>query len=189
MIKKLLITALALALVGTVALAQPAIDGAIADGEYANTFVDADTGAVLHWTIDGDDIHLAFTFPARGWAGIGWLAEQSNRKAGADILIVTMQDGAPVLLDMFQASARGESEMDEEHGGSNSYTAFAATFENDVWTVEATRPLVTGQPSDVDIVPGEPMILMFAYATVMDVSRAHARSTSGGAHYVDPFTF
>ncbi len=187
--KKILTLVLALALFGAAAVAQPVVDGVINDGEYAKTFVDGDTGAVLYWTIDGDDIHLAFTFPARGWAGIGWLAAKENRKAGADILIVTMQDGAPVLLDMYQDSARGESDMDEEHGGSNSYTAFAATFENDVWTVEATRPLVTGQPSDVDIVPGTPMVLMFAYANVMDVTRAHARSTSGGAHYVDPFTF
>ena len=187
--KKILTAALVFALFGAVALAQPVIDGAIGDGEYANSFVDDPTGAVLHWTVDGDDIHLAFTFPARGWAGIGWLTEKTNRKAGGDILIVTMRDGAPVLLDMFQESARGEPVMDEAEGGSNSYTAFAATFANDVWTVEATRPLATGQDTDVDIVPGEPLILMFAYANVMDVSRAHARSTSGGAHYVEPFTF
>lgn len=187
--KKILALTLALALFGAAAVAQPVIDGSIGDGEYANSFVDDATDAVLHWTVDGSDIHLAFTFPSRGWAGIGWLAEQTNRKAGGDILIVTMRDGAPVLLDMFQESARGEPDLDDAHGGSNSYTAFAATFENEVWTVEATRPLATGQDTDVDIVPGQPMILMFAYANVMDVTRAHARSTSGGAHYVDPFTF
>ena len=189
MIKKLIIATLALALAGAIALAQPVVDGVINDGEYAKTLVDGETGAVLYWTVVGDDIHLAFTFPARGWAGIGWLSEQSNRKAGGDILIVTMQDGAPVLLDMFQESARGEPDMDEAHGGSNAYTAFAASHDGDVWTFEAVRPLATGQAADVDIVPGEPLILMFAYGATMDPGRAHARSTSGGAHYVEGFTF
>jgi hypothetical protein len=187
--KKTLFITLVLALFAAGALAQPVVDGVIGDGEYAQSYTDEPTGAVLHWTVVGDDIHLAFTFPSRGWAGIGWLDEQSNRKAGGDILIVTMQDGAPVLFDMFQDSARGEPDMDEAHGGSNSYTAFAAAHDGDVWTFEAVRPLATGQAADVDIVPGEPLILMFAYGATMDTGRAHARSTSGGAHYVEGFTF
>ena len=189
MIKKLCATLLALALVGAVALAQPVVDGVINDGEYANRYVDEPTGAVLYWTVEGDNLHMAFTFPARGWAGIGWLKEQTNRKAGGDILIVTIQDGAPVLLDMFQESARGEPVLDSDEGGSNSYTEFAASHENDVWTVEFVRPLATGQDTDVDIVPGEPYMFMVAYASVMDPGRAHARSTAGGAHYIEDFKF
>lgn len=187
--KKILAFMLALALAGAVAVAQPVVDGVINDGEYANTLIDVETGAVLHWTVEGENVHMAFTFPARGWAGIGWLKEQTNRKAGGDILIVTIQDGAPVILDMFQESARGEPVLDTDEGGTNSYTEFAGSHENDVWTVEFVRPLATGQDTDVDIVPGESYIFMFAYATVMDTGRAHARSTAGGAHYIEDFKF
>jgi len=189
MIQKLLIATLALALVGAVAVAQPVVDGVINDGEYANTLTHAESDAVLHWTVEGDNLHMAFTMPARGWAGIGWLTEKTNRKAGGDVLIVTVQDGAPVILDMFQESARGEPVLDTDEGGSNSYTEFAASHENDVWTVEFVRPLATGQDTDVDIVPGKSYVFMLAYATVMDPGRAHARSTAGGAFYIEDFKF
>ncbi len=188
MIKKLLVTALALALVGTVALAQPAIDGAIADGEYANT-LEHDSGAVLYWTIDGDTLYMGYTMEARGWSGVGWLSEQSNRKAGADELMFAIVDGEAVAYDAYQSGARGAPELDEDEGGSNSLSAFAAVHEDDVWTVEFSRHLATGEETDVDIVPGEPMIFMLAHGNTMDIERAHERSNRGGAFYIEDFVF
>ena len=188
MIKKLLATALALALVGTVALAQPAIDGAIADGEYANT-LEHDSGAVVYWTVDGDTLYMGYTMEARGWSGVGWLSEQTNRKAGADVLMFAIVDGAAVSYDSYQDAARGEPAHDEDEGGSNSLTAFAAVHEGDAWTVEFSRPLATGEATDVDIVPGETMIFMLAHGNTMDVTRAHDRSNRGGAFYLEGFVF
>jgi hypothetical protein len=187
MIKHLTHAALVLAF-AAVAFAQPVVDAVIGVDEYANTLVHAESGAVVHWTIADDTLHMAFTMTAGGWAGIGWLAEQTNRKSGADMLIVTIQDGAPVILDMFQVSARGEPAADEASGGTNSVTEFAASHEGGVWTVEFVRPLATGEDADVDVVPGEAMTLLIAFSNVMDPSRAHARSTSGGAFYA-PITF
>ena len=154
-----LITATAFALLVSLAAAQPAIDGAIADGEYANTLTHDGSGMVLYWTVDGDMLYMGFTLEARGWVGVGWGAEMTNRKAGFDVLIVTEQGGEFVALDMFQESARGEPVLD------------------------------TGEDTDVAITPGTPMIFMGAYANVMDVSRAHGRSTQGGAWYIEDFTF
>ncbi len=185
--KTYLIVALAALL--SLALAQPVADGTIGDGEYANTLVHSESGSTLYWTIEGDQLHMGFTIPARGWAGIGWLKAQTNRKAGGDVLIVTMADGAAVGLDMFQESARGEPVLDTDEGGSNAYVELVAVHANDVWTVEFVRPLATGQDTDVDIVPGESMVFMIAYANVMDPGRAHARSTSGGAYYIEGFKF
>ena len=187
--KKILALMLGLALAGAVAVAQPVVDGVINDGEYANTLTHSESETVLYWTVEGENLHMAFTMPARGWAGIGWNTEQTNRKAGFDVMIVTMQDGAPVILDMFQESARGEPVLDTDEGGSNSYTEFAASHVNDVWTVEFVRPLATGQDTDVDIVPGKSYVFMLAYANVMDPGRAHARSTAGGAFYIEDFKF
>ena len=188
MMKKLFLTALALALVGTVALAQPAIDGAIADGEYANT-LEHDSGAVVYWTVDGDTLYMGYTMEARGWSGVGWLTEQTNRKAGADVLMFAVVDGAVVAYDDYQDSARGEPARDEAEGGSNSLTAFAAVHENDVWAVEFSRPLATGEATDVDIVPGEAVVFMLAHGNTMDVERAHERSNRGGAFYIEDFVF
>jgi hypothetical protein len=188
MIKRILIAALALALVGTVALAQPAIDGAIADGEYANT-LEHDSGAVLYWTVEGDTLFMGFTMPARGWSGVGWMNEQENRKAGADELMFAIVDGELVSYDTYQSGARGAPELDEAEGGTNSLTAVAGVHENDVWTVEFSRHLVTGEETDVDIVPGEPMIFLLAHGNVMDIERAHERSNRGGAFYIEGFVF
>ncbi len=185
---KLIIATLFALLIGFAA-AQPAIDGSIADGEYANTVIHDDSGMVVHWTIDGDMLYMGFTLEARGWVGIGWGAEQTNRKAGFDVLIATEQDGEFVLLDMFQESARGEPVLDSEEGGSNTVVDFAVTHEGDLWTVEFSRPLDTGEDTDVAITPGTPMIFMGAYANVMDPSRAHGRSTQGGAWYIMDFVF
>ncbi len=188
MIRKLLATTFALALVGAFAFAQPVIDGAIGDGEYANT-LEHDSGAVLYWTVDGDTLHMGYTMAASGWSGVGWLTEQTNRKAGGDILMFAMVDGEAVAYDAYQAGARGEPDLDENEGGSNSLSAFAAMHEGDVWTVEFTRPLATGQETDVDIVPGEEVLFMLAHGNTMDIGRAHDRSTQGGAFYIEGFVF
>jgi hypothetical protein len=187
--KKILITLISLTLLGTLALAQPVVDGTINDGEYAKTLVHDATGARLFWTIEGDNLHMGFIMDSKGWAGIGWLSTKENRKAGGDILIVTEKDGALVHFDMYQDNPRGEPKLDTDMGGTDSYTEFSVTRNGETWTVEFVRPLVTGEDADVDIVEGEEMVFMVAFATVMDVGRAHARSTAGGAYYIEKFVF
>ena len=189
MIKRILTFTAALAMFGAVALAQPVVDGVINDGEYANVVEHAESNSVYYWTVDGDNLHMAFTMPARGWSGIGWGTEITNRKAGFDVLMFAIVDGAAVAYDGFQESARGEPVLDEDEGGSNSIVEFAAVHEGDVWTVEFVRPLATGQETDVDIVPGTPMVFMLGHGNVMDIGRAHDRSSRGGAFYIEDFTF
>ena len=182
MIRKLLISSLALALVSAFAMAQPVIDGAIADGEYANTVAHEESGAMLYWTIADDALHMGFTLPTDGWAGIGWLLEQTNRKAGGEILIATMVDGAAEVHDMHQGAARGEPDMDTQ----NDFANAVAVHEGGVWTVEFSRPLVTGDAMDVDVVPGASMVFMVAHGNTMDATRAHPRD---GRWYIEGFVF
>lgn len=186
---RLIATLLTLTLAGTLAFAQPVADGVIQDGEYAKTLIHEPSGARLFWTIEGENLHMGFVIEARGWAGIGWLTEQTNRKAGGDILIVTEVGGERVHYDMFQESARGEPQLDSASGGSDSYLEMAIERDGDLWTVEFVRPLATGQETDVDIVAGEPVIFMVAFATVMDPTKPHARSNQGGAYYIEGFVF
>lgn len=187
--KKILITLITLSLLGTLAFAQPVADGTIGEDEYAKTLVHDATGARLFWTIEGDNLHMGFIMDAKGWVGVGWLSTKENRKEGADILIVTEKDGALVHLDMYQDNPRGEPKLDTEMGGSDSYLEVAISRNGETWTVEFVRPLVTGQATDVDIDEGEEMVFMVAFATVMDPGRAHARSTAGGAYYIEKFVF
>jgi hypothetical protein len=182
MIQKLFAATLAFALVGAFAFAQPVIDGAIADGEYANTLAHDESGSMLYWTIADDALHMGFTIPASGWAGIGWLTEQTNRKAGGEILIATVGDDGVAVLDMFQDAARGEPDMDEQ----NDFANAVGVFEADVWTVEFSRPLATGDAMDVDVVPGTPMLFMIAHGNTMDPGRQHPRDARW---YIEGFVF
>ncbi len=184
-----LFAASALALVIGLAAAQPSIDGVIAEDEYANSLVHEDSGSVYYWTVEDDMLYFGFTKEARGWVGIGWADEQTNRKAGFEALIFTMDGDDFVALDMFQESARGEPVLDTEEGGTFTLTEWAATRDGELWTVEFSRPLDTGEETDVPVTPGEPMLFMGAFANVMDVSRAHDRSTRGGAWYIEDFVF
>lgn len=182
MIRKLLTTTFAFALVGAFAFAQPVIDGAIAEGEYANTVAHDESGSMLYWTIADDALHMGFTIPASGWAGIGWLPEMTNRKAGGEILIATVGDDGVAVLDMFQESARGEPEMDTQ----NDFENAVAVHEGDVWTVEFSRPLATGDAMDVDVVPGTSMVFMIAHGNTMDPGRQHPRDARW---YIEDFVF
>lgn len=183
-----LLTLIALGLLVSFGTAQT-IDGAVADGEYANSISDEESGFTLSWTIDGDTIHMAVQTTSSGWIGVGWAGEQTNRKAGFDQHVFTVEDGSPVALDMFQPGARGEPDLDTAEGGTDSLTAFAATYEGEAWTVEFSRPLDTGEDTDVAIVPGTEMIFAVARGDTMDTGREHDRSSRGGAFYIDPFTF
>jgi hypothetical protein len=180
---------LALALLVAFGMAQPAVDGTIADGEYAKSASHEESSTEMHWTVDGETLYFAMTIPAGGWAGIGWNTEMTRNKMGFDQLIFTVQDGEPVALDMYQDSARGAPVLDTDEGDTNSLTEFAGSHDGETWTVEFARPLDTGEATDVAIVPGQEMIFDIATAPVMDVDRRHDRSSRGGAFYIDPFVF
>lgn len=182
MIRTFLTATAALALAGAFAFAQPVIDGAIAEGEYANTLAHAESGSTLYWTVEGETLHMGMTIPARGWAGIGWLATQTNRKEGGEILIATVGDGGATVLDMHQGGPRGEPDMDEQ----NDFANAVAVHAEGVWTIEFSRALDTGDAMDVAVTPGTPMIMMIATAATMDPSRQHPRDARW---YIEGFVF
>ena len=186
---KKVLTLLALLALATLAWAQPTVDGTIGADEYANTAAHEDSGTTMAWTIEGDTLYFAMTMPSRGWAGVGFASEITDKKQGFDMYIVTMQDDAPVVLDMYQAATRNAPELDEDEGGSNSILESAAVHADDVWTVEFSRPLDTGEATDVAIVPGNEMIVTGASTVNMDLARRHERSNRGGAFVIEGFVF
>jgi hypothetical protein len=58
--------------IGTAAVSLPAIDGRIADGEYASHYRAPGIGMELHWTIEDDSICVGLKAPTQGWLAIGW---------------------------------------------------------------------------------------------------------------------
>ncbi|GAB5601862.1 hypothetical protein FJNA_03860 [Thermus sp. FJN-A] len=170
-----------------VALAQaPKVDGRVAGGEYAKRFVHEKSGFTLYWSVVGDTLYLALEGESKGWIGLGFLAEKTDKKKGADQYLFYVEEGRPVALDMYQVKRTGAPVPDEKEGGKNSILAFAATYEGGKWTVEFSRKLKTGEATDVEIVPGRKLILMLAHAGKMDPKEEHKKTERW---YVEDFAF
>lgn len=171
---------------GVVGAQAPKADGKITGGEYAKTFKHEKSGITLYWSIVGDTLYLALEGKSKGWIGIGFLAEKTDKKAGADEYIFYMEGGKLVALDMYQTKRTGAPVADEKEGGKNSILAAAATYENESWVVEFSRKLKTGEATDVEIVPGKKIIVMLAYAGKMDPKEEHKRTERW---YLEGFAF
>ncbi|MFD3006241.1 DOMON domain-containing protein [Thermus tengchongensis] len=183
--KKALVWLLVLALGAALAQA-PKVDGKIAGGEYAKSFKHDKSGITLYWSVVGDTLYLALEGESKGWIGIGFLAEKTDKKKGADQYLFYMEGGKLVALDMYQTKRTGAPVADEREGGKNSILAVAATYEGGKWTVEFSRKLRTGEPTDVDIVPGRKTIVMLAYASKMDPKEEHKKTERW---YLEDFVF
>jgi hypothetical protein len=91
-----------------------------------------------------------------------------------------------VALDMYQTKRTGAPVPDEKEGGKNSILAAAATYEGERWTVEFSRKLKTGEPTDMDITPGKKFFLMLAHSDKMDPKEEHKKTQRW---YVEDFAF
>lgn len=180
---------LAFALFASFSMAQPTVDGAIAEGEYAGSITHEDSGTVVHWTLEGDMLYVAVEATAEGWLGFGFAEAVDNRKAGFDQYMFAMVDGELVAYDMFQDRARGEPALDEDEGGTNNVAEFAATHEGDAWVLEFSRPADTGEETDTAATSGMSIVAAVAFGDTMDIERDHERSSRGGAYYIEGIVF
>ncbi len=171
---------------GLVLAQAPKVDGKIAPGEYAKSFKHDKSGFTLYWSIVGDTLYLGLEGESKGWIGIGLLGEKTDKKKGSDNYLFYMEGGKLVALDMYQTKRTGAPVPDEKEGGKNSILAAAATYEGGRWTVEFSRKLKTGEPTDVEIVPGRKLILMLAVADKMDPKEEHKKTQRW---YVEDFAF
>jgi hypothetical protein len=180
------ILALALGVQGAPRPAAPTVDGRIGEREYARTLRHEASGMTLYWSIVGDTVYMGLRGDSDGWIGIGLMDEKTNRKAGADKYTFTMENGRLVAYDLFQVAPVGAPVRDEDRGGRNSVAAFAGSRSGRTWTVEFSRKLRTGDPTDVEIRAGRPVILILAVGPDMNWRRAH---TVAARWEVAGFTF
>ncbi|MEZ0348488.1 MAG: DOMON domain-containing protein [Thermus sp.] len=169
------------------ALAQaPKIDGKITSGEYAKNYKHEKSGITLYWSVVGDTLYLALEGESKGWIGIGFLPEKTDKKKGADQYLFYMDGGKLVALDMYQVKRTGSPSPDEKEGGKNSILAAAATYEGTKWTVEFSRKLKTGEATDVEIAPGRKLLVLLAHSEKMDPKEEHKKTERW---YLEDFAF
>jgi hypothetical protein len=171
---------------GLVLAQAPKVDGKIAPGEYAKSFKHDKSGFTLYWSIVGDTLYLGLEGESKGWIGISFLDEKTDKKKGSDSYLFYMEGGKLVALDMHQTKRTGAPALDEKEGGKNSILAAAATYEGERWTVEFSRKLKTGEPTDMDITPGKKFFLMLAHSDKMDPKEEHKKTARW---YVEDFAF
>lgn len=175
---KKLVWMMALALVASAGLAQKAatVDGKVAAGEYAKTQKHEKSGFTLSWSIVGDTLYMALQGESDGWIGLGLLAEEDDKKKGADQYIFLMDGGKFSALDMVQTKRTGAPKLDTDEGGKNSLLSSAGTYAGKSWTVEFSRKLKTGDSTDVDVVAGKKIILLLADSEEMNIKEEHKKS-------------
>ncbi len=157
---------------GTVALSTPEIDGTIADGEYAGSYRNGDTGMELYWSVIGDRIYVGMRSPGHGWLAVGFDPDGPMMR-GADIVIGFVQDGQVFAKDDY-GDTQVSHKPDTDLGGTDDLLELAGSEDEQGTTLEFTRPLETGDSYDKPIVPGEKFV-MLAYAEQDNWTAYHAK--------------
>lgn len=152
---------------------RPAVDGKIGANEYVKSSKLDRSGATLYWSVVGDTLQIAIRAESDGWVGIGFLTAKTQRKLGADQYIFTLEGGKPAALDLYQAIAIGGPVADTDRGGKNSILTSAVTRQGKNWIVEFTRKLKTGESTDIELVPGKKIVLLFALGGDMNWKKPH----------------
>jgi hypothetical protein len=79
---------------GLVLAQAPKVDGKIAPGEYAKSFKHDKSGFTLYWSIVGDTLYLGLEGESKGWIGISFLGEKTDKKKGSDNYLFYMEGGS-----------------------------------------------------------------------------------------------
>lgn len=156
------------------------------DGWTAKT-LDASIAFVAHTKVEGSTFHLRMEATNTGWLGFGFAELTSGHMKGADMVTAAIVDGAVRVEDRHATFV--PTTYSSANNYVNGYTGLTATVDTHAdWTVVAggeadgrmfvwlTRPLVTGDQQDRDIVSGMNRIIWAWHPT--DTVAGH---TGGGA--------
>ncbi len=152
-----------------------AIDGVVFDGEYAH-WMDA-SGFEVHWSNDINYLRVGLVSPGSGFVAIGFAPVY--RMKGANFILGAIEGGRLMMRDDFGDGAVSHT-ADTLLGGTNDILEVAGREENGRTTIEFVIPLVTRDPNDVVLAPGETYDVLIAYHDTSDSFGArHSRRGSG----------
>ena len=151
----------------------PYPDGRIADLEYRNGMIDAETGMSVHWQNDRSVLYVGLVSPGTGWLSIGFGPER--RMQGANIVIAAIDNGNLVIEDHYGNAPTSHRRDDVDH------VIQAAGNEAEGRSIlEFAIPLTSGDEQDVQLEPGSEVVIILAYHGSNDrLTALHtARSTA-----------
>lgn len=156
--------------------AAPAIDGVVAEGDYANTTTIGDVQ--VWWANDGDSLTMAIEAPAEGWVGVG--LDPDNGMQGADFKLAAVLDSETRVTDAWGAQPTGPGHPpDEELGGTDDIVESAVVTEDGATRFEFRVPLDSGDEYDKPLEPGNTYAIIVAYAGSDDYNAYHSARQAG----------
>jgi len=153
----------------------PAIDGTIAQDEYAHA-IEAG-GFQVYWSNDQAFLRVGLRSPGTGYMAIGF--DPDHRMQGANYILCAMRGGHVVTRDDYGTGPLAH-EPDIAHGGRNDVVEAAGTELNGQTTVEFVIPLNSGDPMDKRLEPGNTYKVLVAYhSSSDDFSERHSQRGVG----------
>lgn len=146
-------------------LALFSVNAVAADYEQTMTAKDME----VHWTLDGDKIHMKLAAKTTGWVAIGFDPEKAMQ--GADIIIGAVKKGKVRIEDHYGDRKRGHS-SDKKLGGATHVMDPKGMEENGVTTISFTLALDRGEKWDKSIKTGGMYRIMLAYGSGRDSFKA-----------------
>lgn len=131
----------------------PAVDGAIAEGEYDPYGVWEDGAFVVLLAHNDTWLFVGAKEPGAGWFGIAFSSELDQ---GANVVTTTANASGAVVRDNFAPNVTDEMDIvpDANLGGTSDILAFAATTSPTGTTYEFAIPLASADPYDQHFEPG-----------------------------------
>jgi hypothetical protein len=147
-------------------------DGLVGDGEYPHMIEVA--GVEFHWMNDGENLYAALAAQTSGWVSVGF--DPENQMQGANFVFGYVQDGTPVVQDMFGTKPRGRESHppDEQLGGTDDILEFAGSEEGDLTVIEFRIPLDSGDAFDKPLSAGATHTIILARGRSDDSDSRHA---------------
>ncbi len=146
------------------------VDGAIAEGEYAQSI---DLGSFLmFWDSEQDRIRIGIEARTTGWVAVG--IQPGQRMKDADIVLGYVSGGEVTVLDEYSTGDYGPHKPDLELGGTDDIIAFAGSESGDTTVIEFERLMDTGDTYDIALEAGVQTTVIWAYGSNDSESMRHA---------------
>lgn len=140
---------------------------------------------ILTYWLENDQVHFIMKMKTTGWIAIGLESPSGGGMINADIFIGSVKDGQTEILDTWSTTF-AQPTLDTEgdsSAGTNDIT-FHASSENDGYTeIHFSRPLVTNDPMDHEILLNEENKLIYAYHESSDELSYHGFLTRGKSSF------
>jgi len=134
------------------------LKGVIGPGEYAGTVSVA--GVTVHWMHDGQRLYIGLSSPGKGYVSIGW---RKSGEGGWANLIVAWVEGSGAVKIEDRKIRGGESSLDDQN-----VLAVAGKEGSSGTVIEFVYPLMTGDPFDPVLRPGDTIEVNVAYHAESD---------------------